>query len=268
MRFSQWIMHYGPRILIGIVVLFVGIWFIKKVSNGLARLMKLRRVDTSLIPFLRSVISITLKIFLVIGILSFIGFNTASFLTALGAAGLAVGLALQGSLANFAGGVLILLFKPFRVGDLIEAQGHKGVIKEIQILYTVMITPDNKRVVIPNGNLSNKDITNFTAENNRRVDLKVSISYSSDLKKAQEILKEIGDTEPMILKIPAPIIGVHDLGEKTVNLDFLYWVKRIDILDAQYKVNETIKLSFEKNGISLTGAMEQIHLKGDSSSDD
>jgi small conductance mechanosensitive channel len=254
-------MHYGPRALIGIVAFYIGFWLIRKLCNGIARLMRLRRVDASLVPFLRTLISMALKALLSISILSFVGFNTASFLTALGAAGLAVGLALQGSLSNFAGGVLILLFKPFRAGDLIEAQGHRGTVKEIQILYTILITPDNKRIVIPNGNLSNKDITNFSAESLRRIDLKIAVAYTGDLALVQQLLKEIAATEPLALPEPAPIIGVHDLGEKAINLDFFFWVNRPDFGAAQYRVNERVKAEFEKAGILLNiTAVPDVHV--------
>lgn len=210
-----------------------------------------RHVDISLVPFLRGVTSIILKVFLVISILSMLGFNTASFITALGAAGLAIGLALQGSLSNFAGGVLILLFKPFKAGDFIEAQGHKGVVKEIQILYTILTTSDNKMVVIPNGNLSNKDITNFSAEDTRRVDLKIPVSYKTDLQLAQNILKEIAEKDTFILKDPEPTIGVFELGHTYITLDFWFWVNRPDYLSSLHRVNEKIKSAYEEAGIII-----------------
>lgn len=219
-----------------------------------------RHVDISLIPFLRGVTSIILKVFLVISILSMLGFNTASFITALGAAGLAIGLALQGSLSNFAGGVLILLFKPFKAGDFIEAQGHKGVVKEIQILYTILTTTDNKKVVIPNGNLSNKDVVNFSAEDIRRVDIKLPVSYTTDLQQAIGILKKITEEETLILKDPEPVIGVAELGSVTITLDFFFWVNRPDYITALHKTNANIKAIFEKAGIGLPAQLQPFQL--------
>lgn len=258
MRFSKLSMFYGPRILVGVVVFYLGLWVIRRLSDGMARLMRLRHVDVSLIPFLRSLLSIGMKVFLAFSILSFIGINTASFLTALGAAGLAIGLALQGSLSNFAGGVLILLFKPFKAGDVIEAQGHRGTVQEIQILYTVLVTPDNKKIVIPNGNLSNKDITNFTAEMTRRVDIRIPVSHRSDLKQAQAILRKIIEYEPLALKEPAPVVGVHDLTGTASNIDVLFWTLRPDYTKALYSVNEKIKLAFDEAGIRFSDPSQDI----------
>ena len=251
---------YGPKAIMGAVILVIGLWLIRKLSHSMTRLLMARNVDKSLLPFARSVLSIFLKATLILSILSFIGFNTTSFVTALGAAGLAVGLALQGSLSNFAGGVLILVFKPFRVGDVIEAQGHRGTVKEVQILYTTIITPDNKKIVIPNGSLSNKDIINFTAEDNRRIDLKIPVAHGTDVAKAREILRNISESVPLIISEPAPIIGLHEITATGMNLDFFFWVKRINLTEVHYLVNENIIVEFAKAGIRFADDTKEIHV--------
>ncbi len=257
---EQMAVHYGPRIIVGIIALSIGLWLIRKLSHGLTTLLMARNVDKSLVPFVRSVLSIFLKATLILSVLSFMGFNTTSFITALGAVGLAVALALQGSLSNFAGGVLILMFKPFRVGDFIEAGGHKGSVREIQILYTTIITPENKKVVIPNGSLSNKDVINYTAEDNRRIDLKIPIAHGSNIMEAKKILQSIVDSDEKILKDPKPVIGIHDISSGGINMDFLFWVKRINLGEVQYSVYEKIALEFEKAKISFTTDSTEIHV--------
>ena len=257
---EQSAVHYGPRIIVGIIALSIGLWLIRKLSHGLTTLLMARNVDKSLVPFVRSVLSIFLKATLILSVLSFMGFNTTSFITALGAVGLAVARALQGSLSNFAGGVLILMFKPFRVGDFIEAGGHKGSVREIQILYTTIITPENKKVVIPNGTLSNKDVINYTAEDNRRIDLKIPVAHGSNIMEAKKILQSIVDSDEKILKDPKPVIGVHEITSSGINIDFLFWVKRIYFGEVQYSVYEKIALEFEKAKISFTTDSTEIHV--------
>ena len=182
------VMNHGPRVLMVIVLLVVGLWIIKRIESGLRKIMTRRNLDPSLIPFVVTMLDISLKVLLIISLAGVLGFPTTSFVAILGAAGLAVGLALQGTLANFAGGVLILIFKPFRVGDLIEAQGEKGNVKEIQIFVTIINTPENKTVIIPNGAISNGNITNYTVEGVIRVDMTFGVSYDSDIKKTKEVL--------------------------------------------------------------------------------
>jgi len=181
------LMVYGPKLILAIVTLIIGLWGIKLFMKSIGKTMEPMEIDVSLQKFLVSLFGVLLKILLVISVVSMIGVQTTSFIAILGATALAVGLALQGSLANFAGGVLILLFKPFKVGDVIDAQGYLGTVIDIKILNTVLKTPDNKMVVIPNGTLSNNSITNFSTEPTRRVDMTFGIGYSDDLKKAKGI---------------------------------------------------------------------------------
>ncbi|MGZ5282697.1 MAG: mechanosensitive ion channel family protein [Bacteroidia bacterium] len=243
--------HYAPKIGIALLVLVCGLWLINMLMRGLNRIMLARDVDATLRPFLKTIISIALKIMLILSVAGMIGLQTTSFVAALGAAGLAIGLALQGSLSNFAGGVLILLFKPFKVNDTIEAQGHIGTVKEIQILYTILYTADNKKVIIPNGNLSNNDVVNYSASENRRLDLKINVAYHSDLQKAKAILFRIIEEDDRILKEPVPQIGVSMLADTGVNLTIMVWLKRENYGNVQFHIYEMTKMFFEKEGIDM-----------------
>jgi small conductance mechanosensitive channel len=248
------LMRYGPRVVIALLTLLLGYWLISLFVKGVNRFMRIREVDPTLRPFLKSIISIGLKILLILTVAGMIGIQTTSFVAALGAAGLAIGLALQGSLSNFAGGVLILLFKPFRVGDTIESRGHVGTVDEIQILYTTLITADNKKVVIPNGVLSNNDIVNFSALPVRRIDLNISLDYESDVTKAKEIILSIAASDPRILKEPVATVGVVGLAETGVRLTGYLWVERTDYLPVKLAMYEGIKIAFHKEGIHTPGA--------------
>jgi len=245
------IKHYLIRIAEGLTILIIGLVITRFLVQWIDRIMRSRSVDDSLRPFLKSLISISLKVTVFIAAASTAGIATTSFITLLGAAGLAIGLAFQGSLSNFAGGALILVFKPFKVGDFIEAKGNRGTVKEIQILYTILITPDNKRVAIPNGNLSNNEIINYSSEDTRRIDLVVSISYEDNLEKAKEILNKIAASNKNILKTPAPIVGVRGFGENAVKIDFWVWVKTDDFIPLSQEINEAIKLDLYGNGFSI-----------------
>ncbi len=236
---AEFIINYGPKILGAAVVLIIGLWVIGRVVKMSERLMVNRNLDASLVPFLRSMLGIILKAVLVISVAGMVGIETTSFVAILGAAGLAVGLALQGTLQNFAGGVLILIFKPYKVGDLIEVQGHLGNVNEIQIFVTILTTPENKTVIIPNGAISNGDITNYTIEGKIRVDMTMGISYESDIKAARKALMEVMEAHPKILKSPAPFVGVVELADSSVNLAVRsyadpsdYWEVYFDIYEA------------------------------------
>ena len=254
------VLEYGPRAVLAFVVLVFGWWLIRVVVKGLERVMEVREIDPTLRPFLRSLLSISLKVMLLLSVASQIGIQTTSFVAALGAAGLAIGLALQGSLANFAGGILILTFKPFKVGDFIGAQNYEGKVSEIQILYTILNTADNKKVVIPNGLLSNNSVVNFSANENRRVDLKINVDPGSNLSKAKEIIKNVVESNPLILKDPEPIIGVHDLTDSSITFVCWIWVKKDDYLTVKHQVHEIIKIQFDEAGIKLPSAMTILQM--------
>jgi len=252
---KKMILQYGPGIILGLVVLVLGWWLIRILVKALNRLMMARDIDPTLRPFLKSMISISLKVMLLLSVASQIGIQTTSFMAALGAAGLAIGLALQGSLANFAGGILILVFKPFRAGDFIGTQKYEGKVTEIQILYTILHTADNKKVVIPNGLLSNHEVVNFSANAIRRIDMKISISSDSNVLKAKEIMQKVVHDNPKIFKEPAPIIGINEFSERCVVFVCWVWVLKEDLFEVKLDVQEKIKTAFDAAGIKLPSAI-------------
>jgi small conductance mechanosensitive channel len=252
------IMVYAPKLITAIVVLVIGLLIIKYFMRFVKR--KMGKIDPSLKHFLASVISVTLKVLLFVTVLSMLGVAMTSFIAILGAAGLAVGLALQGSLANFAGGVLILIFKPFKVKDLIEAQGHLGVVEQIQIFNTILVTLDNKEVVIPNGKLSNESLVNYTAKKIRRVDMTFGISYDDDFKKAKTVLENIIKKYPKALKDPAPLVRMGELGDSSVNFTFRVWCKTEDYWDVYFDMHEAVKEELDKAGITIPYPQRDVHL--------
>jgi len=251
---------YGIKIVIAIVVLIIGLWIIKRIVKVSDRVMEKRDVNVSLRGFLRSLVSILLKVMLVISIAEMVGLKTTSFIAVLGAAGLAVGLALQGTLANFAGGVMILLFKPFKVGDLIISQGHLGVVKEIHIFVTVLLTPENKTVILPNAAVSSNDIVNYTTQGLIRVDMNFGISYSSNIKTAKDTLMNILVNHPKVLKDPAPFVGVKELADSSVNLAVRPYTKPEDYWAVYFDVYEAGKLALDKAGVTIPFPQMDVHL--------
>jgi small conductance mechanosensitive channel len=245
------LMSWGPKLVLAIVLLVVGIILINSFSRFLRRVMKKRDFDPTLIPFLVGLISTLLKVMLIISVVDIVGVKTTSFVAVLGAIGLAIGLALQGSLANFAGGVLILIFKPYKVGDYIQVQGEAGTVRTVQIFNTVLNTPDNRRIIIPNGAISGGTITNFSAEETRRMDMIFGIGYDDDLEKVKNVLKDMVDADGRILPDPAPFIGVTELGDSSVNLVVRIWCKREDYWDIHFDWQNNVKLRFEKENISI-----------------
>lgn len=257
----EFLVNHGPKVLMVIVLFFVGLWVIKRIESGMRKVMTKRGFDSSLIPFLVTMTDITLKLLLVVSLAGMLGFETTSFIAILGAAGLAVGLALQGTLANFAGGVLILIFKPFRVGDLIEAQGEKGNVKEIQIFVTIITTPENKTVIIPNGAISNGNITNYTVQGVIRVDMTFGISYDSDIRKAKEVLLNIMVNHPKTLKDPAPFVGVSALADSSVNLAVRPYTHPNDYWDVYFDVYEAGKIALDEAGVTIPFPQVDVHMK-------
>lgn len=253
-------MAYAPKLVLAILTLIIGFWLINKLLKVIDRLMSARSTEPTLQRFLHSLLSILLKALLLISAASMIGIETTSFIAILGAAGLAVGLALQGSLANFAGGVLILLFKPFKVGDVIEGAGVLGVVKEIQIFNTIMTTFDNKRIIVPNGELSNNVITNFSSEPTRRVDMVFGIGYGDDVLKAKEVLKELVGADERVLKDPAFEVHVKELGDSSVNFVVRAWVNASDYWPFYFGMQERVKLRFDQDGISIPFPQRDVHL--------
>jgi len=262
---SEWIdqgialvMAYAPKVVLAIITLIVGLWLINRFVGVLDN--KLGKKDPTLNKFLCGLISAVLKIMLLISAASMIGIATTSFIAVIGAAGLAIGLALQGSLANFAGGVLILIFKPFKVGDTIEAQGYLGAVAEIQILYTVVNTFDNRRIVIPNGSLSNATLVNVSIYDKRRCDMTFGIHYDDDIDKAKAILQRLFDEDERSLKDPAPRICVGALGDSSVDLMFRAWVATDDLWPYYWDMQEKVKKAFDAEGITIPFPQRDVHM--------
>lgn len=254
------IMGYGPKLLLAILTLFVGLWVIKSLTKASSKMMKKGDMDESLTSFLTSIVSIVLKILLVISVMGMIGIEMTSFIAIMGAAGLAVGMALSGTLQNFAGGVMILIFKPYTVGDFVEAQGYMGVVKEIQVFNTILLTPDNKRVIIPNAPISSGTLVNYSAESQRRVDFTFGIGYTDNIDKAKEVLMSIIKANNKVLQQPEPFIGLSELADSSVNFAVRVWAKGEDYWDVFFAMNETVKKEFDKQKISIPYPQTDVHL--------
>lgn len=259
------IMQYAPKVLLAIITLIIGLWLINRVVKFLDH--RLTAKDPSLAKFLCGLIGVLLKALLLISVASMVGIATTSFVAIIGAAGLAVGLALQGSLANFAGGVLILIFKPFKVGDTLEAQGFLGAVAEINILYTIINTFDNRRIVIPNGSLSNASLVNVSYYDTRRCDLMFGISYGDDIDKAKAIIKRCIDENDKVLAEPAPNIAVASLGDNSVNILARPWVKTDDLWPTFWALTENVKKAFDQEGISIPFPQRDVHIYQHSDTD-
>ncbi len=254
------VIFYGPKLIVAILTLVIGLWIINTLIKVVFKKLTKSNYDITLIKFLKSIFGIALKIMLWITVISMLGVKMTSFVAILGAAGLAVGFALQGSLANFAGGVLIMLFRPFKVGDFISAQGHMGTVHSIQIFNTILKTPDNKTVIIPNGSLANSDMTNFSTEQNRRVDLSFGIGYDDDFTKAKEIISSIIEKDERIFKDPAPFVMVGELADSSVNITVRVWAKGADYWGIHFDMIENIKSEFDKNDISIPYPQSDVHV--------
>ncbi|MNF52968.1 MULTISPECIES: mechanosensitive ion channel family protein [unclassified Pseudomonas] len=244
------IMEYGSRVLLAVVTLAIGWWLINKLTHKVGKLLALRNADLALQGFISSLANIVLKVLLVVSVASMIGVETTSFVAAIGAAGLAIGLALQGSLANFAGGVLILLFRPFRIGDWIEAQGTAGTVDSIQIFHTIIRTGDNKTVIVPNGVLSNGIITNTNRQPTRKVVFDVGVDYNADLQKARAVLLELAN-DARVLADPEPVAVVSTLGDSSITLSLRVWVKTADYWDVLFHFNEHSRDRLKGAGIDI-----------------
>ncbi|MFJ2538449.1 MULTISPECIES: mechanosensitive ion channel family protein [unclassified Pseudomonas] len=244
------IMEYGSRVLLAVITLAIGWWLINKVTRKLGGLLALRNADLALQGFISTLANVILKVLLIVSVASMIGVETTSFVAAIGAAGLAIGLALQGSLANFAGGVLILLFRPFRIGDWIEAQGVSGTVDSIQIFHTVLRTGDNKTIILPNGNLSNGIITNTNRQPTRKVVFDVGVDYEADLQQARQVLLDLAKDE-RVLQDPAPQAVISTLGDSSITVSLRAWVKTADYWDVMFMFNEQSRDRLKAAGIDI-----------------
>ena len=247
----NFVVEYGPKVLGAILIYIIGSWVVGRIVRGLRRVMKRLKYEESLQRFLINLISWGLRIVLVIVVVSALGVDVTMFAAIFAAAGLAVGLALQGSLSNFAGGVLVMIFKPFRLGDLVETQGVLGVVKDIDILNTKLVTPQNKLAILPNGAIANGNIINYTAEGKMRVDTVIGVSYDSDIKKTKEVLLEVLTSNPKVLKEPAPSVNVLELADSSVNFSVRPFCKPEDYWDVYFATYEGCKLALDKAGIEI-----------------
>ncbi len=259
-KLYAYLMSYGLNVVAAILIFVIGKWLARILVNVLGKVMDKGKVDATIASFFKNIAYAAVLILVVVAALNKLGVQTTSFVAILGAAGLAVGLALQGSLANFAAGIILILFKPFKIGDFIEAGGAMGTVQEIQIFNTIINTLDNRCVIIPNAKVTGDNITNFTNVDKRRVDLVFSISYHDNIKKAKEALETVVASDKRILKDPKPVIAVSELAESSVNLVCRPWVKPEDYWDVYFSVTEQGKLELEKNGITIPFPQRDVHV--------
>jgi small conductance mechanosensitive channel len=257
---STYISLYGVRIIGAVAIFIVGKWGARLLTNVVKRLMKSSNVEETLSTFLGNLTYVLLLTFVVLAALSQLGVNTTSFIAVLGAAGLAIGLALQGSLSNLGAGVLLIIFKPFKANDFVEAGGAMGAVEEINIFTTTLRTPDNRVVIIPNSNIMGGNITNFSAKEIRRVDLVFGVSYSDDLKKVKDELFAILNADERVLKDPAPVVAVSELADSSVNFVVRPWVKSADYWDVYFHLHETVKRRFDEQGIAIPFPQRDVHM--------
>lgn len=255
--------HLGVRVLLAILCFFIGVQLIKLIRKIIKKSMKRANAELGAIQFVDSFVRAALYVLLVLMLASSFGVDAASIVALLGSAGVAIGLAIQGSLSNLAGGVLILLLKPFKVGDYIQesSAGKEGTVTEIQIFYTKLLTPDNKTVILPNGNLANNSIVNSTAQANRRMDIIVSVSYNADLKLAKEVLQNVLEEDEAVLKDMDRQVFVDELGSSGVNLGVRCWFKQSDFWPGKWRVTENCKLALDEAGIEIPYNQLDVHLE-------
>jgi small conductance mechanosensitive channel len=251
---------FGLQILAAIVIFYIGRWLARKIAGLIETGLVKANTDPTLVGFFRNIAYFGLLVMVIIAAVGQLGVQTTSFIAVLGAAGLAVGLALQGSLANFAAGVLMIIFRPFRVGDFVEAAGTMGVVEEVQLFTTMMRTPDNKTIIVPNAQITAGTITNFSARDTRRLDLVFGVSYSDDLDKVKRVIKEVLAEESRLLAEPEPVIGLLSLGDSSVDFAVRPWVKSSDYWPVFFALQEAMKKRFDREGISIPFPQRDVHL--------
>jgi len=252
--------EFGIDIIAALAIFIIGRWVANLITKGVRRLLERADVDSTLVKFLSNIVRILLLIFVILAAIGQLGIQTTSLIAVLGAAGLAVGLALQGSLSNFAAGVLVIIFRPYKVGDYIEAAGVAGTVDEVQIFNTVMNTPDNKRIIVPNSQITGGIITNYSAHETRRVDFTFGIGYADDIDKAKKIIEEVLTADERVLEDPAPQIVVAELADSSVNIVARPWAKAADYWGLKFDVTETVKKRFDAEGISIPFPQRDVHV--------
>jgi small conductance mechanosensitive channel len=255
-----YVIPWGINIVMALVIFILGRMVVGLVVSGLGKLLAKSKYDAMLIDFVKAIVSAVLTVFVVIAALDRLGVNTTSFAAILAAAGLAIGLSLQGSLQNFASGVMLLIFRPFKSGDYVEAGGTSGSVKSISIFTTTILTPDNKLILVPNGNIYGGNIVNYSAKDTRRVDMVFGIGYNDDLRKAKKLLEDMVSEDERILSDPAPQVAVSELGDSSVNFVVRPWVKSGDYWGVMFDFTEAVKLRFDDEGISIPFPQMDVHL--------
>ncbi|MEX1011703.1 MAG: mechanosensitive ion channel domain-containing protein [Balneolaceae bacterium] len=258
--FIEIVTVYGLNLILAILTLVIGLWVISWIMTGIRKGLERGDIEPTLKGFVTNFLSVLLKILVYISALSVLGVEMTSFIAILAAAGLAIGLALSGTLQNFAGGVMILFFKPFKAGHFIEAQGHMGTVREIQIFVTVLTTPDNKTIIIPNGPLATDTLTNFSIEEKRRVDWTFGIAYGDDLDKAYGVLRRLLGEDDRIMDDPEPFLALKELGDSSVNIAVRAWVDAAEYWPVFFHMNEQVYKTFDKEGLSIPFPQRDVHL--------
>jgi small conductance mechanosensitive channel len=253
-------LDFGVKVVIALAIFYVGRFLARLVTKGLRNVMQSQEVDKILESFVCNLVYWALMFFVIIAAINQIGVQTTSLIAVMGAAGLAIGLAMQGSLANFAAGVLIVMFRPYRVGDFVEAAGIAGVVLQVQILTTILKTGDNKQIIVPNGQIMNSIITNYSANDTRRVDMTIGVSYDDDLDKVRSTIQQLVDADERILKDPECLIAVAALADSSVDFTVRPWVKSADYWGVMFDLTEAIKKRFDKEGISFPFPQQDVHL--------
>jgi small conductance mechanosensitive channel len=257
---------YGMKIISAVLIILVGLWISKKIKSCFLKTLQKKKVDPTLIGFFASMLHGGLVIFVVISAISKLGVQTASFVAVIGAAGLAVGLALQGSLSNFAAGILLILFKPFKVGNFVKAGGEAGVIVEVGIFTTEMKTPDNVQIIIPNSTIMGSAITNVSAHPTRRIDMTLGVGYGDDLNKAKQIMEDLLAADERVLKDPVATIAVANLGDSSVEFVIRPWVNSADYWSVKFDFTKAVKEKFDAEGISIPYPQTDVHVFQEESS--
>ena len=259
-QWTELALRYGVQLLTAIAIFVIGRWAAKAVTGILRKAMSKAKADEMLVGFLSNIVYGLLLTFIVIAALSQLGIETTSLAAILAAAGLAIGLALQGSLSNFAAGVMIIIFRPFKKGDYVEAAGTAGSVNDINIFTTTLKTPDNKMVIIPNSSVTGGNITNYSAESKRRIDMVFGIGYNDDIKKAKQVLEQIIASDERILSDPEPVVAVSELADSSVNFVVRPWAKTADYWAVKWDITEKVKETFDKEGISIPFPQQDVHM--------
>lgn len=257
---SDLLVQYGVNIISAIIILFIGNIVVKTIGNSVAKVLDKKEMDQAVVHFVSSLVRYVLFVIVLIAALGRVGVETASVVAVIGAAGLAIGLALQGSLANFAAGVLIVAFRPFKAGDYVEVGGVAGSVESIQIFQTVLTTPDNKMIVVPNGSVIGSPIVNYSRHATRRIDYVIGVSYGADLKKTKEVIMKVLDAEERLLKTPSPTVGVVALADSSVNFVVRPWCRTDDYWDIYFDLLQAIKEELDNEGIEIPFPQMDVHL--------